>query len=238
MKLTSVYQTTEAWCRANQIPLSASPTVTSTNDQAKEEAFALSVPLKIYTTDHQTKGRGRGTNEWLNPQAGTSLLITFSFDVQTSPQPITAPLIGLRLYQTLKKYLNLDSLCLKAPNDILMNGKKVAGILIETLKAGPRYRLIVGMGMNILAHPTEIAEAKAMAPHGLEAKQFEIFLAALVSSLKLASQECTSTHFNETERTDLLEALNLNPNLSQKFDSVSPFGDLIAPNGTTSWRDL
>lgn len=238
MKLKSVYQTTEDWCRTNNIPLSASPTVTSTNDQAKEEAFALSVPLKIYLTDHQTKGRGRGTNEWLNPQPGTSLLVTFSFDVHLSPQPITAPLIGLRVYQALTQKLKIRSLCLKAPNDILMDGKKVAGILIETLKAGPRYRLIVGMGMNILSHPTEIADSKAMASDGLEAKQYEDFFSALVSSLKLASQECTSTHFNETERADLLEALNLNPNLPQKFDSVSPFGDLIGANGTTSWRDL
>lgn len=238
MKLKSVYQITEAWCREQNVPLAASPTVTSTNDQAKEEAFALSVPLKIYLCDHQTNGRGRGTNEWLNPQAGTSLLVTFSFDVQSSPQPITAPLVGLRVYQALKNNLKLESLCLKAPNDILMNGKKVAGILIETLKAGPRYRLIIGMGMNILAHPSEIADAQSMASQGLETSTYENFFSGLVSSLRLASQECVSTHFNDTERADLLAALNLNPNLTQKFDSVSPFGDLIGPSGTTSWRDL
>lgn len=237
MSTFNVYGETKIWLEREKIVLQASPTATSTNDQAKEEAFSLSLPLKIYLCDQQTSGRGRGTHEWLNSATGAALLITLSFNVESSPQPITAPLIGLKIFESLRNSLSLKNLSLKAPNDILLDGKKVAGILVETLKSGPRYRLVVGLGLNVFSHPTEIADSKDLGLN-ISLNQWHVFLSALISSMKFAAHECMATHFCESERAGLLEAINLNPNLPQKFDSISPFGDLIGPNGTISWRDL
>ncbi len=61
--------------------VTAAETVGSTNDLAKQEAFSLSTPLKIYLSDRQEHGRGRGTNTWSNPPPGASLMATFSMDM-------------------------------------------------------------------------------------------------------------------------------------------------------------
>lgn len=237
MSSFNVYGETKSWIESQNIPLTAAPTATSTNDQAKEEAFSLSVPLKIFLCDQQTNGRGRGANEWFNSAPGSALLITFSFNVESSPQPITAPLIGLKIYEALKNAFADRNLSLKAPNDILLDGKKIAGILVETLKSGPRYRLIIGLGLNVFSHPAEVKDSRALGAD-VDANQWQTFLSSLVSSMKFAAHECLATHFCESERAGLLTAINLNPNLPQKFDSVSPFGDLIGPSGTISWREL
>lgn len=233
----NVYAETKHWIETENIPFTAAPEITSTNDQAKEEAFSLSLPLKIYLCDQQTKGRGRGTNEWLNSSPGSALLMTLSLNVESSPQPITAPLIGLKLFESLRSAFSMNDLSLKAPNDILLNGKKVAGILVETLKCENRYRLVIGIGLNVFSHPHEIVNSKALMS-SLNVAEWLRFLSSLVASMKYAAHECTATHLCESERALLLQAINLNPNLPQKFDSISPFGDLVGPNGTISWREL
>src|SRR5688572_20009508 len=95
----SVFEQTSAWLQSQNIPFAAAKEHTSTNDWAKAEAFEISAPLKIYLADQQTHGRGRGNNKWLNSHPGTALLLTYSLSLEHPPQSITAPLIGLCLYE-------------------------------------------------------------------------------------------------------------------------------------------
>ena len=70
-----------------------------------------------------------------------------------SPQPIMAPLIGLALLKSCQFVWPNLKLSLKAPNDLFLMHKKVAGLLTESIQQGDKHRLIIGLGMNINDHP-------------------------------------------------------------------------------------
>lgn len=99
----------------------------------------------IIMTDFQNRGRGRGKERSWDSTKGMNLL----FSISLTPEKISHPLLrvplicGLALTEYLREIYNLDA-ALKWPNDVLVDGKKIAGILCE-FKGG---RFIVGMGIN------------------------------------------------------------------------------------------
>ncbi|MSR56394.1 MAG: biotin--[acetyl-CoA-carboxylase] ligase [Planctomycetaceae bacterium] len=142
-------------------------TLESTNDLAMQRAAqeSLETPFLILA-DEQTTGRGRGNNRWWS---GTGAL-TFSLviDPQTpagngnSPQraggfippvywPRVALVAGVSLCEALEILAPQLDYGLKWPNDVLIAGKKVAGILVEIPPARPPIprRLVLGMGVNV-----------------------------------------------------------------------------------------
>jgi BirA family transcriptional regulator, biotin operon repressor / biotin---[acetyl-CoA-carboxylase] ligase len=99
----------------------------------------------IIMTDFQSRGRGRGKERNWNSTKGMNLL----FSISLSPEKISHPLLrvplicGLALTEYLREIHNLDA-ALKWPNDVLVDEKKIAGILCEF--RGDRF--ILGMGIN------------------------------------------------------------------------------------------
>ena len=76
--------------------------------------------------------------------------------LQDYVQPTLSPLVGLALYKACSgtwPFLNWN---LKAPNDLYISNKKVAGLLIETVTQGDDIRLLVGLGLNVLATPDQV----------------------------------------------------------------------------------
>lgn len=103
----------------------------------------------VYTADFQTAGRGRLDHRWLSPP-GANLMMSAVLSVESlSPEQIvTFPLVaGLSVCEGLAP---LDTR-LKWPNDVLIGGRKLAGILCE--RTGDR--IIVGIGVNV--NQTELA---------------------------------------------------------------------------------
>ncbi len=130
-------------------------------------------------------------------------------------------------------------LSIKAPNDILLRGKKLSGLLTEVVQMGDRFRLLVGLGLNVWGSPADVPTAtslNALAP--CEQTQWKNFLSDLVLAMQAAARGSVATHLSESERSDLLTALNRNPNLTDAYESVSPFGDLGQGSKTVSWRLL
>ena len=89
--------------------------------------------LVLFLAAHQTNGRGRGANHWLDTGAGESLLSTWSLSVSSPPQAITGPRIGLALFAAATHAWPSLKFGLKAPNDLYLDGQKVAGLLVETV---------------------------------------------------------------------------------------------------------
>ncbi len=124
----------------------------STNDEALAWAAEGARDFSLVVADEQTTGRGRAGRKWVTPQ-GTAL----AFSLILRPAPAEADsstlftgLTALVLVDALKKRGLKPQI--KWPNDILLNRKKVAGILVESVWTGDALDTVVlGMGVNVLA---------------------------------------------------------------------------------------
>lgn len=95
----------------------------------------------VVIAESQSKGRGRWGRIWFSPEGGLYFsLILRPKKALIKPVPILA---GLSLKRAIKKVTGLSSR-MKLPNDILINGKKVAGILLEKRDSF----LLLGVGIN------------------------------------------------------------------------------------------
>ncbi len=240
-KLTSVIDTTMNWTQQRGIPIVFNNETGSTNDDAKKAALNENDDFVLYLADHQTAGRGRGTNTWLDTGSGESLLSTWSYFVTASPQSITAPRIGLALFRTVNAVWPSLSWSLKAPNDLFLDGRKVAGLLVESVSDGSRFRLLIGLGFNILNHPRRFNDAEHLsktlqaAPEDGEWFQF---LDELNAELGRAGIECLNPTLSDAACRELLHALNANSAKTFTTQQITPHGDLIHSKGKLRWLDL
>jgi len=109
----------------------------------------------VFTADYQTAGRGRLDHKWLSPP-GTNLMMSVVLSVEGLPpeQVVTLPLVaGLAVCRAVSPAVRPS---LKWPNDVLVEGRKLAGILCERVDD----RVIVGIGVNVAQRqfPAEIAD--------------------------------------------------------------------------------
>ena len=112
--------------------------VKSTMDIAKD--FIYENKIGIIVAEEQTEGRGRYGRKWHSPKGG----LYFSFQIKKSKlTDFLSEIVSLALISTMRDF---GLICkIKFPNDIIINEKKICGILIE--KKGEFY--IVGVGINI-----------------------------------------------------------------------------------------
>lgn len=128
------------------------------------EAAAAGVPeIHMVLADVQTAGRGRRGRSWWAP-AGTSLLASCVLRprVRVDARPLVSLLAGLALVEVVDAYC--AGAALKWPNDVLVDGRKVAGILAEAPGEGA---VVLGMGVNVdwrgVRRPDELGGATSMA---------------------------------------------------------------------------
>lgn len=235
---------TSQWAENNHLYVNYSAEQESTNAQAKEEAFHesfLQEALCLYVTDHQTAGRGRGKNTW-SSRPGTALLSSWSFLINIKPQPTTSCLIGLALYRACSTTWPFLDWNLKAPNDIYIGEKKVAGILLENLMQGEDVRLIVGIGMNIISSPKEVDTSTSLfaaLPEGapLLGQDYMSFLDRLLFELTDAVSHCEEL-LSSTDRLSLLQALNRHPLLKENYSQLDADGSLWINDKKIHWSEL
>ena len=138
------------WAENRNHPFISYTKTTSTNDQAKEYCTDKQEHKQLlFITELQTKGRGRRNKKWMN----SDMMISWSYILDKAPQPVTTKLMGIALHTSLKSIWKECSFKIKQPNDIHVNNKKMAGILIEATNQGSLHQLIIGAGMNVFTHP-------------------------------------------------------------------------------------
>ncbi len=120
-----------------------------------QEAARGADPWSIVIAEYMLAGKGRLGKTWKSGLGG--LWVTYK--IMTKPEtasmlPIIVPTILIR---TLKRNLKIDAK-IKWPNDIVYNGKKLAGILIEAEAFGDRILAYIGIGLNVNNDPP-VAEA-------------------------------------------------------------------------------
>lgn len=130
----------------------------STNSRALElaELTELQTPMLIIA-ERQSAGRGRGENSWWSAEGAlTFSLILDAGQVGLSPErwPQVSLATGLAICEALEPLLPQGSLKLKWPNDVMLGGKKLCGILSE-IPSSSRGRIVVGIGINVNNHVSQ-----------------------------------------------------------------------------------
>ncbi|HID26253.1 MAG TPA: biotin--[acetyl-CoA-carboxylase] ligase [Methanosarcinales archaeon] len=119
--------------------------VNSTNDMAKKLADKCE-DGSVVIADVQKRGKGRLGREWISPSGGIYLSIFLKPRIDPSTAPRLTLTFGLAVAKTIRK-LGLDAK-IKWPNDILINGKKVSGILTEADVNNNINYIIAGIGID------------------------------------------------------------------------------------------
>lgn len=123
--------------------------ISSTNIKAKELAQKGEPEGTIVLSEIQKQGRGRFDRTWESPEGGLYLSIILRPTCKSSKATLLPLLAALSVCKTIKSVCDLP-VAIKWPNDVLIDGKKVCGILLESesSKDGLGY-VVLGMGINL-----------------------------------------------------------------------------------------
>lgn len=120
----------------------------STNSTAKELAFAGAEEGTVVIAQTQHQGRGRFDRHWESPEGGVYLSLILRPKVQAVNTSLLPLLTALAVSRTIATY-DLHPI-IKWPNDMLVNRKKIAGILLESEVEGSKVLfVVVGIGVNL-----------------------------------------------------------------------------------------
>lgn len=181
--------------------------VDSTNTAAMGAAGDGSPEGSVFVAEQQTGGRGRGANTWHSPQSvGIYCSVVLRPKLPPSEALVMTLAAGLAVNAAMRQVNAQVHPDLKWPNDVLIDGKKVCGILTEMNAEATRVRhVVVGVGINVnhTSFPEElsaIATSLRMAT-GSEWSRVEL-CGALLKSL---DQEYRNLLINPNARESILE---------------------------------
>ena len=134
--------------------------VASTQEEARRLLHAAPenrIPLAVIA-DEQVKGRGTNGRTWESGKG--NLFLTMCIPMDTVPVLLTllplqiGVMVAQRVDRMLKEICHSDTtVSVKWPNDILLDDRKLAGILIESEIVGPTTWLLIGVGINVIVSP-------------------------------------------------------------------------------------
>ncbi len=147
-------------------PLQLFDTLDSTNAEARRRAEAGEAGPLWIVARRQTAGRGRRGRAWSTETgnlAATCLLVTERAPADAARIAFTA---ALAVFDAAAAFVSEDRLALKWPNDLLLDGRKAAGVLVESgARPEGRLWLAVGIGINLAHAPEAERPTAALAPH-------------------------------------------------------------------------
>lgn len=127
--------------------------VDSTNSEGIRRADRLARPTWVFAY-RQTAGRGRRGKPWVDPVGNFAATLVMRPGGPVQDAALRSFVAALALRSALAGFVGLDQIGLKWPNDVLLNGGKVAGILLESSGRGGRADwLVVGIGVNLRQAP-------------------------------------------------------------------------------------
>ena len=181
--------------------------VTSTNDTAikliKEEKKEIGC---VYASS-QTKGRGTHGRKWVSGKG--NLFGSIFFPLKDSYPPfnefsIISPII---ISNVIKHFCEKQKINLKFPNDVLLNGKKICGILQELITLNSRKFLIIGIGVNIVSNPNikSIYQATNILLETKKKPKIKEILDLIIASYKKFFVDLNSYNYTDfKEKADLM----------------------------------
>ena len=157
------------------------PRLTSTMEVAKREARLGAAEGTVVIAGEQTGGRGRLGRVWLSPQGNISLSIILYPDL--APLPSLIMLASLAVVPGIEAVANLKAQ-ISWPNDVLIGGKKVCGILVESdVRGGVVTYAIIGIGINMNLRAADFPEISSTATSLLDEVGDEVSLLIMIRQL-------------------------------------------------------
>ena len=168
----------------------------STNTAAMAAAAAGAPEGSVFLAEQQTAGRGRGSNVWHSPRSsGIYCSVILRPVLPPSDVLVLSLAAGLAVQDAIRQIDSEMNLDLKWPNDLLVDGKKVCGILTEMNAEATRVRfIVVGIGINVnqVSFPDGLDAISLRQATGREWSRVEL-AAALLKSLDREYREIVAT---------------------------------------------
>lgn len=215
--------------------------VDSTLDEARRIAPGLGGPVWIMA-HRQTAGRGRRGRPWTDPAGNLISTLVLPHDDPPETVALRSFVAALALFDAVAGVTgNTEGLALKWPNDVLLNGGKLAGILLESA-SGTRGHLAIGIGVNLARTPdTGNLEPTALRPVSLaEERGVSVlpndFLQHLAAAYARYETQFTTFGFAPIRAAWLERAARLgepltarlpNREITGRFDTVDEHGNLV-----------
>ena len=132
-------------------------TIDSTNSEALRQAKNNHLSNHWFVAKNQTAGRGRLARIWQWHQGNLAASLLLRLNVAPDKLSTIAFVAALAIYRALLEAGTNAKISLKWPNDILANGEKICGILLEAhqTQSGDQA-LVIGFGVNIVAAPKDL----------------------------------------------------------------------------------
>lgn len=132
--------------------------INSTNKKAKELSLNGALPWTVVIAEEQEKGYGRKGEAWYSPKGGLYFSIILPKGDIDDLQTITI-LAAFIVAKIIKESFNIEPL-IKLPNDVLLNNKKICGILTENVIGNDIKLSVIGIGIdtNISVFPIELKD--------------------------------------------------------------------------------
>ncbi len=172
-------------------------TVGSTNDIARTLASEGAAEGTVVVAAEQTSGKGSRGRTWVSP-LGSNLLMSVVLQPNLPHERLgeLAFVAAVAIAGTIRANLGLDAR-IKWPNDVRVQGKKIAGIMIET--AGDAVVLGIGLNLNWVELPKEIVETATSAAIELGREvDLEDVLKSLLADLDIAYSVFRARGFGRT----------------------------------------
>jgi BirA family biotin operon repressor/biotin-[acetyl-CoA-carboxylase] ligase len=138
--------------------------VTSTQDFAEAIHDMIEEKEFVVVAEEQTKARGRFRRAWYSPKGG--LWVTYvmkDFEAERIPDLTLANALAIR--KALEKYVNAK---IRWPNDVVVDDKKIAGVLVEAIARGDKATVFVGFGVdtNVNEFPKDVKATSVLLETG------------------------------------------------------------------------
>ena len=161
----------------------------STNEDAWSSFQDGSPDGTLFITDNQQEGKGRRQNNWVSTKEKS---LTFSFILQPEMQleklGLLPLLTGVSIVEAIKSSASIQT-GLKWPNDIMLNEKKMGGILVESKSDQNGLGVVVGVGLNINESEQDIPDslskqATSLAIYSNSSYSRELILSAILNEFE------------------------------------------------------
>lgn len=211
--------------------------------EAARRAASITVPTWV-VAQRQTAGRGRRGRAWADPVGNFAGTLIYRPQTTAQMAALRSFVAANALFDALSQWAGQGALATKWPNDVLLGGGKVAGILLESSGTADRLDwLSVGIGVNLAHHPEDVdnpfppvsvAGATGVTP---TIEEFATALAASYAehedSLSIHGFEPTRTlwYSRAAKRGDVITARTGTDVISGIFDGIDSDGNLILLSG-------
>ncbi len=155
--------------------------VTSTQDTARAHAESGAGVGTVIVADTQSEGRGRQGRGWDSPPGGLYMTALLEAGPHANLMPLVA---GVAVAETMRDGFGVEAV-LKWPNDVLIGGRKVGGVLVDADWSGDeRSVILLGVGVNLNnAIPESLEEATSLSEEAGEEIDVDAFLESLLERL-------------------------------------------------------